>query len=417
MSEQETNVNVPESDAVETVEGALAVKKLTFWEAAMIIVGANIGAGILGLAYSARKAGWPILVLWLIVAGLGTTASMLYVAETTLRTKKPLQLPGLAERYVGKLGSVLIFISVCANSIGCMISYTQGSGNILAEMFGISRPIGSLLFTIPAVLVVWFGLKATGLAEKFLSTGMIVLLISIVASSFLSGKADLSRAIYTNWTYAVPVFNVSIFCYIAQYAVPELARGLRHDAKKLPKAIMVGMLITGILLALVPLAVLSLTGPDKVTEVATLAWGQALGTWAFYVANIFALCAMMSSYWAVGGSMLTNIVDMFKFKSETHKPTRFIALACTVLPPFILAYSGLVSFVDAIYLAGTFGGVIMSILPALMVNGARKKGDMEPNWKCGWYSAHWVQILIIVLFCGAALYAILDLVGVLPSGW
>lgn len=136
-----------------------------------------------------------------------------------------------------------------------------------------------------------------------------------------------------------------------------------------------------------------------------------------FVANIFALCAMMTSYWAVGGSMLTNIVDMFKFKSENHVPTRLISLACVALPPFILAYSGLVSFVDAIYLAGTFGGVIMSILPALMVNSARKNGDMEPPWKCGWYSARWVQVLIITLFCAAALYAVLDLVGILPSGW
>ena len=36
-----------------------------------------------------------------IIAGVFTTVSMLYVAETTLRTKKPMQLPGLAERYVG----------------------------------------------------------------------------------------------------------------------------------------------------------------------------------------------------------------------------------------------------------------------------------------------------------------------------
>ena len=72
---------------------------------------------------------------------------------------------------------------------------------------------------------------------------------------------------------------------------------------------------------------------------------------------------------------------------------------------------------DAIYLAGTFGGVIMSILPALMVNSARKNGDMEPSWKCGWYSAHWVQILIIVLFCAAAVYAIFDLAGLLSSAW
>ena len=398
-------------------EGALKVTKLTLYEAVAIIVGANVGSGILGLAYSSRLAGWPILVLWLAVAGLFTTFSMLYVAESALRTKKPLQPPGLAEKYVGKVGSVLIFISVCANSIGCMVAYTTGSGNILCTLLGLPNWAGSLLFTVPCVLVVWFGLKATGLWEKFMSTGMVVLLGIIVIASFLSGKADVSRAVYANWTYAVPLLSSAIFCYIAQYAVPELARGMRHTPKKLPVAIILGMFITGVLLAVVPLAVLSLTGAEEVTQVATLAWGQALGTWALYTANIFALCAMMTSYWAVGGSMLTNIVDMFKLKDEKDTKTRLIAIACTVLPPFILAYAGLVSFVDAIGWAGTFGGVIMSIVPVLMLNNARKKGDIEPEWKCGWYAHPAVQGMIIVIFSLAAIYFICSMIGILPAGW
>lgn len=398
-------------------EGALKVTKLTLYEAVAIIVGANVGSGILGLAYSSRLAGWPILVLWLAVAGLFTTFSMLYVAESALRTKKPLQLPGLAEKYVGKVGSVLIFISVCANSIGCMVAYTTGSGNILCTLLGLPNWAGSLLFTVPCVLVVWFGLKATGLWEKFMSTGMVVLLGIIVIASFLSGKADVSRAVYANWTYAVPLLSSAIFCYIAQYAVPELARGMRHTPKKLPVAIILGMFITGVLLAVVPLAVLSLTGAEEVTQVATLAWGQALGTWALYTANIFALCARMTSYWAVGGSMLTNIVDMFKLKDEKDTKTRLIAIACTVLPPFILAYAGLVSFVDAIGWAGTFGGVIMSIVPVLMLNNARKKGDIEPEWKCGWYAHPAVQGMIIVIFSLAAIYFICSMIGILPAGW
>lgn len=398
-------------------EGALKVTKLTLYEAVAIIVGANVGSGILGLAYSSRLAGWPILVLWLAVAGLFTTFSMLYVAESALRTKKPLQLPGLAEKYVGKVGSVLIFISVCANSIGCMVAYTTGSGNILCTLLGLPNWAGSLLFTVPCVLVVWFGLKATGLWEKFMSTGMVVLLGIIVIASFLSGKADVSRAVYANWTYAVPLLSSAIFCYIAQYAVPELARGMRHTPKKLPVAIILGMFITGVLLAVVPLAVLSLTGAEEVTQVATLAWGQALGTWALYTANIFALCAMMTSYWAVGGSMLTNIVDMFKLKDEKDTKTRLIAIACTVLPPFILTYAGLVSFVDAIGWAGTFGGVIMSIVPVLMLNNARKKGDIEPEWKCGWYAHPAVQGMIIVIFSLAAIYFICSMIGILPAGW
>ncbi|MDR1507720.1 MAG: amino acid permease [Treponema sp.] len=398
-------------------ENALKVRKLTFWEAALIIVGANIGSGILGLAYSSRLAGWPVLMIWLIIAGFFTTASMLYVAETTLRTKVPLQLPGLAERYVGKLGSWLIFISVAANSIGCMIAYTSGSGRILGELLNIPTPLGSLIFSIPAVLVVWFGLKATGVAEKIISTGMVVLVGVIIIASFVSTDAKICNVMYSNWTYAVPVFNVAIFCFIAQYAVPELARGLSHSPKKLPKAIIVGMAITLVLLALVPLAVLSLTGRDKVTEVATLAWGRALGQWAFFVANAFALCAMMTSYWAVGGSFLTNIVDKFKFKSESDIVTRLLCIAVVAVPPFILAYSGLVGFVDAIYLAGTFGGVIMSILPIMMLNSARKHGDIEPEWKNGFIAGRAVQWIMIILFCGAAVYAILSLLGFLPAGW
>lgn len=406
----EENTNVIE-------EGALKVTKLTLYEAVAIIVGANIGSGILGLAYSSRLAGWPILLLWLIIAGVFTTFSMLYVAETALRTKKPLQLPGLAEKYVGKAGSVLVFISVCANSIGCMVAYTTGSGNILCTLLGLPNWAGSVLFTVPCVLVVWLGLKATGLWEKFISTGMVALLAIIILASFISGKADVSRAMYANWTYAVPLMSSAIFCYIAQYAVPELARGMRHTPKKLPVAIMLGMFITGVLLAIVPLAVISLTGADAVTEVATIAWGQALGTWALYTTNIFALCAMITSYWAVGGSMLTNIVDMFKLKDEHDSKTRLIAIACTALPPFILAYAGLVSFVDAIGWAGTFGGVIMSIVPVLMLKNARKKGEIEPEWKCGWYAHPAIQWAIIIVFSITAIYFICSMIGILPAGW
>lgn len=401
----------------EIVESALQVRKLTFWEAALIIVGANIGSGILGLAYATRLAGWPILILWLVVAGFFTTVSMLYVAETTLRTKRPMQLPGLAQKYVGSLGAWLVFISVAANTIGCLIAYTAGSGRILNELLGVPNQVGSLIFSVPAVIVVWLGLKATGVAEKFVSWGMIVLVGIIIVASFLAEQAQVSKAIYANWTYAVPLFNVAIFCYIAQYAVPELARGLKHEPQKLPKAVITGMLMTMGLLAFVPLAVLSLTGPEEVSQVATIAWGKALGSWAFLVANCFALCAMMTSYWAVGGSFLTSIIDKFNFKSETDFKTRLFCIACVVVPPFLLAYGGVVDFVNAIYLAGTFGGVIMSILPVMMINSARVNGDREPEWQNTWTYNKGIQTTMILLFCSAAVYAIFDLLGFLPSGW
>ena len=45
-------------------------------------------------------------------------------------------------------------------------------------------------------------------------------------------------------------------------------------------------------------------------------------------------------------------------KDEFHVPTRIAMLAFIVLPPFLLAFFGAVSFVNAIFFAGTFGGII-----------------------------------------------------------
>ncbi len=174
-------------------EGALKIEPLTLTEGAAMIVGANIGAGILGLAYGARHAGWPILVFFLIFAGALTTISMLYVAETTLRTKKTLQLSGLAEKYVGQIGSWLMFASVVINSLGCLIAYTNGSGRILSEFLGVPTAVGSLIFFIPSLVVIWFGLRATGVAEKIITTGMIVLILILVGATILGPGINLEH--------------------------------------------------------------------------------------------------------------------------------------------------------------------------------------------------------------------------------
>ena len=40
--------------------GSLKLEPLTFWEGVAMIVGTDIGSGVLALAYGARKAGWPV---------------------------------------------------------------------------------------------------------------------------------------------------------------------------------------------------------------------------------------------------------------------------------------------------------------------------------------------------------------------
>jgi amino acid permease len=157
---------------------------------------------------------------------------------------------------------------------------------------------------------------------------------------------------------------------------------------------------------------------SEITEVASLSWGRALSHPIFYLlVNVFAFCAMLTSFWVISESFLTNMVDQFKLKDEFHVPTRIAMLAFIVLPPFLLAFFGAVSFVNAIFFAGTFGGIIMSILPVFMLRGARRSGDMDPVWTCGRIADRPIQILLIVIFSAAGLYALASMAGMLPAGW
>ncbi|WP_342246844.1 amino acid permease [Pseudomonas sp. OTU5201] len=404
---------------VEPVDSSgLAVHRLSFLEAVAMIVGTNIGAGVLSMAYASRKAGFMPLLLWLAVAGVFTTISMLYVSETALRTRTHSQLSGLAQRYVGSFGAWAIFLSVAVNSIGALIAYMSGSGKILSAFLGISPALGSVLFFLPAALVLYLGLGAIGKGEKFISIGMVSMIVLLVVATLINENTDVARLMEGDWIYMVPVFNIAVFCFSAQYIVPEMARGFSHAPQQLPKAVITGMLVTFCLLAIVPMSVISLTGLENQTEVATLAWGQALGQWAFYTANTFALCAMLTSYWGLGGSFLTNIFDKFhKLGPENRPKTRLLVLAIVCVPPFVLAYSGMIGFVNALYFAGAFSGVILSIMPILMLRSARRHGDLQPAWQCGWIAHPLIQVFIVMIYLASAAYAICSALNLLPSGW
>ena len=413
MNEQErtTNTGSPYE------EGALKVSRLTPMEVIFTIVGCGIGSGCLGTAYSARLAGSPVITFWLIVSGITTLFSMYYVAETALRTRKLVQLPGLAERYVGPIGKILIFLAVTLNSFSCLIAYFDGSADIINSLLGVPGWVGTLMFLIPGMLVVWMGLKAVGMAGKYLSIAMALMLIILCGASLISKDADLSRLFTSNWSYAIPIFNVAAFSYIGQYLVPDLARGLSHDPKKLAPAMLVGQIITAALLILVPLGCFAMSPADEITEVATIAWGQALGQWALYLANIFALIAMFTSFCPISQTLISNIVDFFRLRSDSDNRIRLPIMVLIYGIPLILVFGGLVGFVDAIYFSGTFCAAIMAILPVFMVNSARKHGDIEPVWNCGWMASKPMEAIIIILYGGTIVYAILGAFGVLPAGW
>lgn len=200
----------------------------------------------------------------------------------------------------GTFGGWLIFIAVAANSYGAWVAYMSGSGNIMADFFGqygLTREMGSLVFFISSALVLYLGLKALGIGEKLTSTGMVLIVCVLIAATLTHADIRIAYLWRSGWQYVVPILNLAVFVFGAQFLVPELVRGNLTTPRRLPWLIILGMVLTFILVAAIPASVIALVGPENLSEVATLSWGRSLGQRAYYTANTFALLAMLTSYW------------------------------------------------------------------------------------------------------------------------
>ncbi|MCI5968601.1 aromatic amino acid transport family protein [Helicobacter sp.] len=395
-------------------------KRLTFFEGVAMLVGTNIGIGILSIAHTSKSAGFLPLLFWLIVAGLLSTVTMLYIAEANMRTKEKLQLTGLCVKYLGTPAKWIMFLSVAVTSIGALMAYEKASGRILNELLGIPNYLGSILFFIPASLVLWLGLKAIGRGEKQIVGIMFGILCTLVIFTFFKQQTDFGHLLELGENYivaSVPIFNVVVFVYSSQYIVPEMSRGFAHTPEKLPKAIILGNIITFGMLTLIPLSAIAIEGLQNVSDVVTLSWGKAIGEWAYYVANIFALCAILTSYWALGGMFLTNIANHINADAENNLKNRFFILLFVVIPPLALVLLGVIESVDqALYYPGVVGALVLSLFPMLILHKARKLNEQKTDYVCSKFLTSWiVKFFIIIVYLAATFGSILQHYGVLTQ--
>lgn len=380
-----------------------------------LIFGTNIGAGILSLPYAARNGGFLALAIALAIAGALTTFSMMYIAEISLRTKEPLQLSGLAEKYLGQWGRWIIFFAIMVNSIGALVAYANGSGKLLNGMFNLPPLAGTLLFFILGSYIMYRGLHATGLVEGLITTGMAAIILILSGWTVLGPGISMDNILVLHPFYIIPIMNLAVFTFMAQYVVPELVRGLQGSSPKaIPTAIVGGMSATGFTLALVPFVALGLLGVE-VSEVVTLSWGEALGPVAYYMANAFALLAMFTSFIAIGYTAMRNILDITRWPDQGLPLLGAVGL--TVLPPLAISLLGLGGFVSALSYAGGFAGAAMAVVPVLMLTAARKHGELTPNWQVTWQGHISIRATLIIVYVVAFLYSIAALFNILPKGW
>lgn len=375
------------------------MESLKTLRAAALLTGTVIGAGVLGVPYAIAKSGFLTGLLMIVVIGLAMLILNLLFGEVVLRTSGNHQLPGYAERYLGRWGKRIAMFSLLFGIYGALIAYLIGEGQALSAIFGLNPLIFSLIFFTLVATIVFKGLKAITKSEiYFLAIVLLlVLVISIIAIS--SAKFNLANlATFNIYNILIP-FGVIIFAFRGLEAVPEMREYLVRDQKKLKKAILLGSLIPLAAYIIFAFATLGITGVNT-TEIVTAGLGESLGDGMIILGSLFAIFAMLTSFLTLALAM--KEIFMFDYKLSPNK-----SWALTMFVPLIIFLSGATSFIKVVGITGALAGGTEGILIVLMYWKAKKHGNRVPEFKLG--KLHLIGLLLILLFVIGIVYQILNI--------
>ena len=336
---------------------------ITKGEALAILVGTQIGAGVLGLPYAASKVG----LLPAVGILFGVMLLMLWTAFIVLRFSADMrgaQMSTIAQRVLGRTGGWLMYISIFIMSFGAILAYIAGMGSVFASLFGVSENMGAFIFWVLASLVVYKGLEASGKTELIMSFVMLFLFIGVTA--MLAPRASPSKALYTNPSGILAITGVAIFALGCHTVIPDVYKGL-GSYEETKKVVVWAFIIPTVIYAVFMMAFLMVFGKNT-PQIATQGLQNLYGHVGRLVGNLIPLLAITTSYIGIALAQQSNSEEFVKLK-------RPVAWGLTVIPPAAVYFAGVKNFADVLAFAGDTGDMMaFIILPVLIYVVHRMKG-------------------------------------------
>ena len=347
-------------------------KQLTTWEAACIITGYGIGAGVLSMPYMAARNGLILSTLILILSLLASYVLHLMIAEIALKEGNGGQIISCLNRFLfrGKTKQVLtvIFFALMAVILVTnLAAYISGAEEIIVGLLPIPSIAAKLLFYVVAASVVLFGLKAVGVSEKIAVTVIFALIAALAAASLLNIRNPLSLSA-GSLNDALAYYGLAMFAMSAFFSVPQAVEGLDGDTKKIRKAVFLGLLNNFILIIVI--SVCSLLSSTEITELAMVGWSAGIGLWAQLIGGLFTVLAMLTTYWSLSLALGGIVDDML------HTGTKISWLLAT-LPSLILVLFNVAGFLGLMRTAGGLIAIIIAVMVVPAYHNARR--DVPEN--------------------------------------
>ena len=334
--------------------------RLSFWEAASIIIGHGVGAGILTVPYLAAHNSLRELLLILGFCYLFNLLLHLIIAELSYNNDGAQFISCFdREMFAGPLKTVFTWAAFLLLGLSVLFNvsaFLTGAANVFEEWFALPRVAGMLLFYVLGAGVVFFGLKLVGVCEKY-SVAAMVLVVGVLLAAALRGETKPLPTGFRGVNNALALFGMISFSLSAVMSTPQVVKGLGKDKKRIRRAIALGLGLNAGLILLVTITTLLAAGEGISDKGALVDLSGALGGWVRIVGYVFTLFALATSFWA----NTLNLRDIVR--EQTHWDERLswllASLPCLLIALFVPAsFVGLSRFASIIQVVTGLGVIV-----------------------------------------------------------
>lgn len=376
--------------------------QLTTFEAISMIVGNSIGTGIIAVPYLAvRNSMWD--VVWMVAFAYSVNVILhLIIAELSYNNGGVQLVKSFeGELFHGKMKKIFSWIMFVVYGLAIMVGVSgniNGGAQIFVNWFGLPLWAAQLIYYLIAGSVVFMGMKAVGIAQKYSVALLLVIVAVMTAGTFLHPRNTLYTAPF-HINNLLALYSMVVFATSANQAVIQVVKGLNGDSKRIRKTIFTGFGLSSLFVLVVTLTVLLGTKGAVDKELAYMQLGESIGGWALILAGIFSLFALLTTFWS-NTLALRDVVH-----EQVGTGNRGSWLIATV-PCILFAIFGVSSF---IVLTRIMSGVVIlvSIMLVLTYGKSRKKVGSSPI--CGIFGTVPFQVLMMVSTIVSAVGAMLPL--------
>ena len=376
--------------------------QLTTFEAISMIVGNSIGTGIIAVPYLAvRNSMWD--VVWMVAfAYIVNVILHLIIAELSYNNGGVQLVKSFeGELFHGKMKKIFSWIIFIVYGLAIMVGVSgniNGGAQIFVNWFGLPLWAAQLIYYLIAGSVVFMGMKAVGIAQKY-SVALLLIIVAVMsAGTFLHPRNTLYTAPF-HINNLLALYSMVVFATSANQAVIQVVKGLNGDSKRIRKTIFTGFGLSSLFVLVVTLTVLLGTKGAVDKELAYMQLGESIGGWALILAGIFSLFALLTTFWS-------NTLALRDVVHEQVGTGNRVSWLIATVPCILFAIFGVSSF---IVLTRIMSGVVVlvSIMLVLTYGKSRKKVGSSPI--CGIFGTVPFQVLMMVSTIVSAVGAMLPL--------